>query len=145
MSMLVINDDNLQLNFGGVLTEVVIRMRVLTRGVAFLFLRTGNGTSIFISYKRKRDRDVVTLLYSMTRKMLNSLTVFENGNASPFLVSGNGNASSFSRTENGIWICFLRNRIRDINSRFVLTERSGTETLTPYPSPSHAQNLTIEK
>jgi hypothetical protein len=140
--MLVINDDNLQLNFDGVLTEVVIRMRVLTRGVAFLFLRTGNGTSIFISYKRERDRDVVTLLYSMTRKMLNALPVFENGNASPFLVSGNG-----------IWICFPRNRIRDINSRSVPKERSGTLTplvLTFPPSLLHAQiltkqNLTIEK
>ncbi len=82
--MLVINNNNnLQLNFGGVLTEVVIRMRVLTRDVAFLFLRKGNGTSIIISYKRERDRDVVTLLYSMTCKMLNAFPVFENGNASP--------------------------------------------------------------
>jgi hypothetical protein len=109
--MLVINNNNLQLNFDGVLTEVVIRMRVFTRGVAFLFLRTGNGTSIFISYKRERDRDVMTLLYYMTRKILNALPVFENGN--------------------GIWICFLRNIIRDINSRSVPKERSGTGTLTP--------------
>jgi hypothetical protein len=67
---------------------------VLVRGVAFLFLRTGNRT--YISYKRERDRDVVALFYSLTRAMLNA-----------FPIPGNGNAFSFSRRGNATWICFL--------------------------------------
>ncbi len=63
------------------------------------------------------DKDVAVLFYSLTYEMLNGFPLLENGNASPFLVSGSGNTFSFSRTGNAIWVCFLRNRIRDINSR----------------------------
>jgi hypothetical protein len=57
------------------------RVIFMSRGVAFPFLKTENGTRIFISYKRERDRDIVTLFYFLTREMLNVFHILENENA----------------------------------------------------------------